>query len=254
MVIVSSANPSMQLIQATAPPDWKRQSWQDPIPSSDLVVLCEENTFPSLPPQAVAVVLDSVRYPPGFLRDLQNAVVTLDAPAPGCAFGWTPVAAELFKPKPWNERAGVICPVRLQNYPMRQKAVATLEKLGVKIIERDDKRRSYQDYVDDLCSAKAVVNFCQDRKTGKPQLKGRVFETLFAGALLLEEFNNISGEYPAVLFWKDLGQLRNLIHWLEDNPDRAGQVAGYSRINAEKHFTAAQFWGLIEKHVIKHNQ
>ena len=82
--------------------------------------------------------------------------------------------------------------MRLKNYPMRQKAVSVLEKLGVKIIERDDEKRSYQDYVDDLCSARAVVNFCQDRKTGKPQVKGRVFEALTAGALLLEEWNENS--------------------------------------------------------------
>ena len=61
--------------------------------------------------------------------------------------------------------------------------------MGVKIIERDDEKRSYQDYVNDLCSARAVINFCQDRKTGKPQVKGRVFETLTAGALLFEEYN-----------------------------------------------------------------
>lgn len=236
----------MQLIQATAPAFWKRQSWQDPIPSSDLVVLCEENTFPTLPPQAVAVVLDSVRYKPGFLRDLPNAVVTLDAPAEACAFGWTPIKADLFKPKPWKERAGVICPVRLQNYPMRQKAVSVLEKLGVKIIERDDKRRSYQDYVDDLCSAKAVVNFCQDRKTGKPQVKGRVFETLTAGAVLLEELNNISGVYPCRFFWRNFKELKNLIHWLDDNPERAHVVAEYDRVSTAQHFSAEKFWGIVE--------
>ena len=130
-------------------------------------------------------------YKPGFLQGLPNKVITLDAPAEGCTFMWTPVRSELFKPKPWSERKGIICPVRLKNYSMRQKAVSTLEKLGVKIIERDDAERSYQDYVDDLCSAKGVINFCQDRKTGKPQVKGRVYEALTAGALLLEEIQRV---------------------------------------------------------------
>ena len=96
MVIVSSANPSMQLIQATAPAGWNRRSWQEPIRGQRTVVLCEENTFPSLPPEAVAIVLDSVRYKPGFLQGLPNKVITLDAPAKGCTFMWTPVRAELF--------------------------------------------------------------------------------------------------------------------------------------------------------------
>jgi hypothetical protein len=244
----------MQLIMATAPAEWIRQDWQQLAPDRDLVVLCEENTFPSLPPHAVAIVLDSVRYPPGFLRDLPNAVVTLDAPAEGCAFGWTPIRAELFHPKPWSERAGVICPVRLKNYPMRQKYVDKLVKIGVKIIERDDEKRSYQDYVDDLCSAKAVINFCQDRKTGKAQVKGRVFEALTAGAVLFEEANNLSKVYPVECLWSEPNGLKYLIQWVNDCPEAAKTVAEIGCAESARHFSAEAFWGLIERHVYKFNQ
>ena len=150
MVIVSSANPSMQLIMATAPAEWERHSWEEInnfdrfffANPPDLVVLCEENTaFRSIPASGVLIVLDSVRYPKGFLQSLPQTIITLDAPQENCTFMWTPVRRELFHPKPWNERSGIICPVRLKNYPMRQKAVCQLEKMGVKIIERDDEKR-----------------------------------------------------------------------------------------------------------------
>ena len=237
----------MQLIQATAPADWKRQSWQDPLPGGDLVVLCEENTFPTLPRGAIAIVLDSVRYPEGFLKSLPNTVITLDAPAEGATFMWTPVRAELFKPKPWNERKGIICPVRLKNYPMRQKAVSVLEKLGVKIIERDDAARSYQDYVDDLCSARAVVNFCQDRKTGKPQVKGRVFEALTAGALLFEEWNEHTGSvlpFTSFCDWRDFGELKALRDGLNE---AIGKGIAAHGLEVAEEFSAQRFWAVIEK-------
>lgn len=247
MVVVSSANPSMQLIAATRPAHWTLQSWQDPIPSSDLIVLCEENTFPSLPPHAVAIVLDSVRYPKDFLKNLPNKVITLDAPANGCTFLWTPIRAELFKPKPWNERVGVICPVRLKNYPPRQKCVERLQKIGVKIIERDDKKRSYQDYVDDLCSAKAVINFCQDRKTGKPQLKGRVLETLTAGALLFEELNYCTRHtLPGAAYfgWEKIDDLAILYDGLIGGG--IGESTARHGREVARDFSSEKFWRNVE--------
>ena len=161
---------------------------------------------------------------------------------------WTPVRAELFNPKLWSERKGIICPVRLKNYPMRQKAVSVLEKLGVKIIERDDATRSYQDYVDDLCSARAVVNFCQDRKTGKPQVKGRVFEALTVGALLLEELNPYIYTYcPRVAFV--VGPILKTCERLSQRPYRARRGRQYADggLEASKHFSAQRFWAAIEK-------
>jgi Glycosyl transferases group 1 len=248
MVLVSSANPSMQLIAASRPAHWTLQNWQAPIPSSDLVVLCEENTFPSLPPHAVAIVLDSVRYPPGFLKSLPNRIITLDAPAEGCHFRWTPVRAELFAPKKWDEREGVICPVRLKNYPMRQKAVERLQKIGVKILERDDQKRSYPEYVDELCRAWAVVNFNQDRKTGKPQVKGRVFEALHAGALLIEESNKYMREWwaPSAVYWESLDELKKTVEWLEEKPRRARSIADAGLLQSKKFFSAARFWANVE--------
>jgi len=237
----------MQLIMATAPADWKRQSWQDPLPGGDLVVLCEENTFPTLPRGAIAIVLDSVRYPKGFLKSLPNKVITLDAPAEGCSFMWTPIRAELFKPKPWNERAGVICPVRLSSYPMRQKCVKDLERIGVKIIERDDKRRSYQDYVDDLCSAKAVVNFCRDRKTRAAQMKGRVFEALTAGALLFEEQNYCTRQtLPGSVYfgWDGLGELAAMFDALV--LDTIGENTARHGLEVAGNFSAKKFWSVVE--------
>lgn len=248
MVIVSSANPSMQLIMATAPPDWFRAAWPWRDANAAQIILCEENTFP-IPPGPVGIVLDSVRYPKGFLQSLPNRMITLDAPQEGCTFMWTPIRAELFKPKPWDERKGVICPVRLKNYPMRQKAVKHLEKMGVKIIERDDEKRSYQDYVNDLCSAKAVVNFCRDRKTGQAQLKGRVFETLTAGALLFEERNYCTAQtLPRSIYYDwcdDFAELDVLVDAFSN--DRIGEQTAAHGLAVARDFSAEKFWAVVEK-------
>jgi len=196
---------------------------------------------------AIAVVLDSVRYPKGFLMSLPNQVITLDAPADGCTFMWTPIRAELFKPRPWKEREGIICPVRLRNYPMREKAVGELQKMGVKIIERDDEKRSYQDYVDDLCSARGVINFCQDRKTGKPQVKGRVFEALAAGALLFEEDNpNTVNALPLGSFlpWHNTDELKMLTNGFSEE---VCEKIAHNGQEAADFFNSERFWAVVEK-------
>ena len=120
---------------ATAPAEWIRQDWQQLAPDRDLVVLCEENTFPSLPPHAVAIVLDSVRYPPGFLRDLPNAVVTLDAPAEGAR-----LVGRRSGPSSFTLSHGPSAPASFVRFSLKtihapKVRRLKLVKIGVKIIE-----------------------------------------------------------------------------------------------------------------------
>lgn len=246
-VIFIAKNPTLQQIAATAPAAWKRVPWSTPLKDNQPVIaLCEERGFELLPrKKTVCIFMDSVRQLPGKLQTLGNPVITIDAPQPGCHFLWTPVDGSLFNPLPWENRRDVICPVRLKGYTDRQAALVQLREIGVKIIERDDSARSYQQYIDELCKAKAVVNFCVDRKTGFPQLKGRVFETLAAGALLLEQSNGITGHWledGEYFKWKDFNELAALVHNIKFAPTVEKNVAANGHESFAKFLNAEKFW------------
>lgn len=253
-VILISTNPTLRQIADTAPPEWTRVTWStaqyfDFAPNQTVIALCEEKGFENLPKKnAVAIFMDSVRQPPGKLQTLGVPVVTLDAPQPGCHFLWTPVDGSLFKPRPWEERSGVICPVRLSGYTCRTKLIHEIQRIGVTLIERDDTARSYAQYIDSLCSAKAVVNLCADRKTGKPQLKGRVFETLAAGALLLEEKNPWTAEWlEDYLEWTTLYDLRRFVESLDLRPTIEKTIAKSGHRSFTEQFDAPIFWREVRK-------
>jgi len=250
-VVLISENPTLRLIAATAPPTWERIPWGTPFDERRLcIALCEERGFSSLPKtNCVAVFFDSVRQPELKLQTLGVPVVTLDAPQPGCHFLWTPVDAKLFKPMRYEDRKRIICPIRLKGYPYRQSIVTALAAMGVEVIERDDDKRSYQDYIADLCSAKAVINFCADRKTGKPQMKGRVFETLSAGALLLEEANPITSKLLVKGLdyweWTNLADLGAVLEFAEKHPS-AAKLAALDGQAAARWYNHLFFWQKVK--------
>jgi hypothetical protein len=244
-MILISKNPTLQQIAATAPADWLRVPWSTPLDNAPVVALCEEWGFELLPrKKTVCVFMDSVRQPPGKLQSLGNPVITIDAPQPGCYFLFTPVDVSRFKPLPWKDRKKIICPIRINGYTDRKAAVCTLERMGVEIIERDDSR-PYQDYIDTLCSAKAVVNFCLDRKTSMPQMKGRVLETLAAGALLLEQRNPVTSKWlegSEYLAWDDFDELESHIKNLTRAPSVEKHIAANGHELVSACMNARAFW------------
>lgn len=244
-------NPTLLQIAATCPQDWRCADWgTPPLPGQPVVALCEERGFEKLPENnGLAIFMDSVRQPASALATVTLPIITLDAPQPNCMFLWTPVDQSLFKPLPWEDRNGVICPVRLNGYKARQEKIKKLEAMGVEIIERDD-TRPYQQYVDRLCSARAVVNLCEDRKTGKTQVKGRIFETLAAGALLFEEKNPLTALWLVAeeeyFDWESTAELDLFIKALNDGPTIERHVAknGYEAFTGL--LNGERFWEKVE--------
>jgi hypothetical protein len=255
MVIVEAKNPCLKRIAATAPADWERRTWGDPMPEGS-VILCEERTIELLianpVKNAIHIVFDSVRQPKGFASKMAGPVITIDAPADGATWLWTPVDPSLYQPKPFKDRHGVIFPGRINNYNERWQTLNRLLRCGagVQIIERDDKNRTYADYIRDLCSAKAVVNFCADRKTGKPQLKGRVFETLMAGAVLIEESNPLTSEYlmphHEYISWVTDQDLVSAVSRVNNDNDSSMVMANKGEAIARTEFSADFFWFQVE--------
>jgi hypothetical protein len=245
--ILISQNPTLRQIADTAPKHWPRVPMENRfylLKDAPVIALCEEKGFqPIRKEKSVAVFMDSVRQDPTVFKDLGVPVVTLDAPQPGCTFLWTPVDASLFHPRPFKERKEIIAPIRIANYPRRVQWAAALREMGVKVIERDDAKRSYQTYIDNLCSAKAVINFCDDRKTGKQQMKGRVFETLAAGAILLEQAGSPTSRVVSsecFFTWGNFGALKHQIDFVRNCPRlERYQQKGFEEM---KKWNAENFW------------
>lgn len=245
--VVVSRNVGIQQVAATAPPEWPRVALGEHIPREQTaVVLCEEKTFGAIGyirGPKVAVVFDSIRKPPGYFEKLGYPVFTLDAPARGAEWLYTPV--RFIRPAHFPPRD--IRALFIGKTSYRQSQVQMLEAAGVTIISTDI-WRPYVDYVDALKRAQIVVNLCRDRVTERPQLKGRVLEAMFAGAMLAEEANALTREkLPSNTYWAWAGErdLKTILHEVPFTVWKTTALRGQQFVEA--HMTALQFWNRINE-------
>lgn len=250
-------------IAATAPAAWARNEVAVP-GHSYCVMLCDEADVRMLKVNGnrkrledrigapvIPVLGDSVRQPENIVELLGGApVVTLDVPVSGAMWSFWPAYPAPYQEGPDLDRSGAVFAGRT-DYPERVKLLPVLEKMGVRVVCRDNEGRTYADYVRDLRSARIVVNFCKDRKTGLPQMKARVVEALLAGAVLLEQANPLTRTWltPGVeyLEWSSLEQLRELIVQVEDRPLRSAEMAQRGQTAARARLNPQIFWGKVQE-------
>lgn len=241
----------------TAPESWTTIPIGSTFISKDLEVcalFCEEQTIERTSPSALAdqigcpvvcIFGDSVRVADKIQSFVRNCkTVTLDAPVLGAFWLWTPVSTP---PREEHKTRNVIFAGNVFNYPERREFLSQLQ--GVEVFERN-KTRSYDEYMQILCSARAVINFAEDRKTGLPQLKGRVFEALHANAMLLEQANPLTDlvlhEDQEFKTWDTIGELKLLVDTINKDGAQGWDVAHLGHQAAINKFTSERFWQLIE--------
>jgi hypothetical protein len=197
----------------------------------------------------IPVLGDSVRHGLHIVKELGGPpVVTLDVPMKDGTWSYWPTYPQPYESN-GHVRHGAVFAGRL-DYAPRQELVAGLLSAGVRLIDRNNEARTYQDYVNDLQSATAVVNLCADRKTGKPQMKARVIEALLAGTVLLEQENPLTAQWlkpgEEYLPWSNIRELTGLLEGLEKFPEwgqriaQAGHAAVIERLNPKR------FWQRVE--------
>lgn len=166
---------------------------------------------------------------------------------------WTPQDPRLFHPGPGPRDIEVSFLGTLENYPDREAALAHLKANGIGVHVAGGMRQAaipLEEYADILRRSRIALNFSQFFG-GHPfhNVKGRVFEILYSGAMLLEPVNphmpaffTAGRDYVA---WDGLDDLLTKVrHYLADDTARdAIAAAGHARATGE--YSAARFWTAV---------
>lgn len=143
----------------------------------------------------------------------------------------------------------------IEGYPEREQILSSIKKLNFKCNFLTDgifKNNSF--YVtDEQCaeiynSSKIIINFCNNRQ-GKPQVKGRVFESILCGALLLEQENNQTSEYfipyKEYVPWVNYEDLVEKIKYFLSHENERAEIALKGSHKAKESYSSEKYWAKI---------
>ena len=139
----------------------------------------------------------------------------------------------------------------LNGHPYRTSCITALRDASIKVLHTGGQRESrilIKDYADITRQSKIVLNF-SETPDGKTQLKGRVFEATFSGAMLLESENfetknffSVSDEY--ISFADEKSLVDEVRYYLSHEEERSKiALRGYER--ASKDYSAKKFWSTV---------
>ena len=104
---------------------------------------------------------------------------------------------------------------------------------------------SETDFEDILARSKMSLNFSQSVENNH-QLKGRVFEIIFSGSLLLESKNSETSQYfePGTHYveFTSKQDLLDKINYYKKNPDERNKIANAGRAHALRNYSQEKFW------------
>jgi len=206
-----------------------------------------------------------------------DAVVTLDArlevrrsenPDVAVMTGWTPLPPSIFFSCPGNRPIDVGFVGRTEaHYQLRSHYFQGLRDAGIKVEVRgadDGTRLSAHEMGEFLRSCKIVLNFSStavisawelnDGMSGEiPQVdhvKGRVFEAIACGALLLESRNTRTTAYftpdEHYVEFSDLEELIEKIQYFSANENHRRHISNAGNQRFLGHYTAEHFWRQLE--------
>lgn len=159
------------------------------------------------------VVPDVVRKPALTFSRIATASIVLDAPAAVTADPeargrmlplWTPQDPRIFRDRGLARDFDVCFLGSRARHPDRLRYLDALRSMGVRLVEGGGSGENYvsvQVYAEAMARSRIVVNFSRRVGMDAHQNKGRVFEAMYCGALLLEQRNPETA------------------HWLEDGVD-----------------------------------
>jgi hypothetical protein len=105
-----------------------------------------------------------------------------------------------------------------------------------------------------LTQARAVLNFAR-HGTDVFLVTGRVWESIAAGALLIEQENPITAElfkpYRHYLPWRNVTDIAHIAQFIVARPDLAQRIADEAHAFAGKHYNAQSFWCRLLAHALR---
>jgi hypothetical protein len=90
---------------------------------------------------------------------------------------------------------------------------------------------------------------------GQHLVTGRVWETVAAGALLIEQDNPATAHYFVpyrhYLPWRSIEEIVHLAHFIERRPDAIARIAGDAHAWASARYGADRFWSTLLDHALR---
>lgn len=130
-------------------------------------------------------------------------------------------------------------------------ALSALEQKGHKCViggGTSTSRVTMETYAEIYRRSKIVVNFSES-VNGKHQIKGRVFEAIATGALLLESENNLTAStfkpYKDYVPFIDSEDLVRKAEFYLSNPEQLENIVSHSLRTYDRCYTSLKFWSSI---------
>lgn len=162
--------------------------------------------------------------------------------SPGFVPKLTPVDTRPYLPKYWNERTtpcgfyGGYDTERYNTIP----AVGAVHA-GFPL--------SYKELAEFMCNCKTIVNTPRSGSDNSDHVKGRVVETGFAGAVLLERRNHATSQWfrPGIDYVEYLNPTdgHHRLQWLMERPEEAQEIAASLHQRVVTEHSPAAYWGDI---------
>jgi hypothetical protein len=169
------------------------------------------------------------------IADFKNGLIKL-----------TPTDPAAFKPLPWSERNVMAAITGGLGHGERAALIAFLTASpDVEWV----RKVSYEEMCTFMCRSKLSVNHWMNGTGDKYHVKGRVIETGWAGACLLERSNPHTSYWfkPGVEFleYGELKEASRKLEWVKANSDAAGEIAQRFHERMVKEHHPKVFWGSV---------
>lgn len=139
-----------------------------------------------------------------------------------------------------------------QRWPQRIRYINFLKQNGINVVVLGGQRQSrlsWYDYANILNRAKISLNWSIDPPSGTSQIKGRVFETMACGAMLMEDDGTETKRFfipgaEFVIFDSPEDLLRKVCYYL-DHEDERHLTARLGQEKVTNIYNARNMWGYI---------
>jgi glycosyltransferase involved in cell wall biosynthesis len=182
--------------------------------------------------------------------------------------GWTPVSE--FEPLPYEQRSLGVNMVGSLWGP-RVAAVRRLQSAGIEVTTRPDQESASREdrlpahktlsnaaYIDLLRRSCITVNLSACSTGDGDQVKGRVFEAVACGSMLLESANDVTCDFfeqgEEFVYFSDLDDLVAKVRHFLAHPLEAAAIAAAARQRFLRDYAAPKFWQSVYRKAQAANQ
>ncbi len=140
----------------------------------------------------------------------------------------------------------------LENYPDRNAGITALRSNGVEVYQvggQRERRLSTAEYARIHMRSKIALNFCRTARGGHVQCKGRVWEVVLCGAMLLESDNQETAKWlepmvDYVPFSNEKDLVDKAKHYLA-HPSERNAIAERGHCKARERYSGEMFWRTV---------